>query len=197
MFLKKCDLISPPITLFFKGESSHTSIYSGILTIIAFVIVICAAIYYILELIHRKNPKAYFFTKYVQDAGTFPLNSTQMFHFIQVTNPDNNQKFPLDFQAFRIIGFDNAFADDYMNNGDIVKTKDHWIYGNCNNDSDTKGISYLITHNYYEQSACIRKYYDAVKKEYFNTGEEGFRWPILLKGCSNTERTLWNNNTKV
>ena len=46
-----------------------------------------------------------------------------MFHFIQVTNPDNNQKIPLDFQAFRIIGFDNAFADDYINNGDIEKTK--------------------------------------------------------------------------
>ena len=191
MFLKKCDFISPPITLYFKGESSHVSIYSGILSIITIIIVIIATVYYILEFIHRKSPKAYFFTRYVEDAGEFPLNSTQMFHFIQVTDPDNNQKIPLDFQAFRIIGFDDAYADDYMNDGEIAKIKDHWIYGNCNNDSDTKGISYLITHKYFEQSACIRKYYDASKRKYFNTGEEGFRWPVIKKGCSNPERTYY------
>ena len=191
MFLKKFDLISPPITLYFKGESSHVSIYSGILSIIAIIIVIISAIYYILEFIHRKSPKAYFYTRYIEDAGEFPLNSTQMFHFIQVTSQENNQKIPLDFQAFRIIGFDDAYADEYMSDGEIAKIKDHWIYGNCNNNSDTKGISYLITQNYYEQSACIRKYYDATKKKYFNTGEEGFRWPIIKKGCSNPERTYY------
>ena len=191
MFLKKCDFISPPITLYFKGESSHVSIYSGILSIITIIIVIIATVYYILEFIHRKSPKAYFFTRYVEDAGNFPLNSTQMFHFIQMTDPDNNQKIPLDFQAFRIIGFDDAYADDYMNDGEIAKIKNHWIYGNCNNDSDTKGISYLITHKYFEQSACIRKYYDASKRKYFNTGEEGFRWPVIKKGCSNPERTYY------
>ena len=191
MFLKKCDFISPPITLYFKGESSHVSIYSGILSIITIIIIIIASVYYIIEFIHRKSPKAYFFTRYVEDAGNFPLNSTQMFHFIQVTNPENNQIIPLDFQAIRIIGFDDAYADDYMNDGEIAKVKNHWIYGNCNNDSDTKGISYLIKHKYYEQSACIRKYYDAVKKKYFNTGEEGFRWPVIKKGCSNPERTYY------
>jgi hypothetical protein len=191
MFLKKCDFISPPITLFFKGESSHTSIYSGILSIIVIIIVANATIYYAYQFIQRINPKAYFFTRYVEDAGIFPLNSTQMFHFIQVTDPDNNQKIPLDFQAFRIIGFDDVYADDYMNDGEIAKIKNHWIYGNCNNDSDTKGISYLITHKNFEQSACIRKYYDASKRKYFNTGEEGFRWPVIKKGCSNPERTYY------
>jgi len=191
MILKKCDFISPKITLYFKGSNSHVSIYSGILSILVIIIVIICSIYYILEFIHKKSPKAYFFTRYIEDAGTFPLNSTQMFHFIQATNPDNNQKIPLDLQAFRIIGFDDVYADDYMNNLEIAKTKDHWIYGNCNNNSDTKGISYLITHKYYEQSACIRKYYDASKKKYFNTEEEGFRWPVIKKGCSNPERTYY------
>ena len=191
MFIKKCDFISPTITLYFKGSSSHVSIYSGILSIITIIIIIIATIYYLLEFIRRNSPKAYFFTRYVEDAGTFPLNSTQMFHFIQLTDPVSNQKIPLDFKAFRIIGFDDVYADDYMNNAEIVKTKDHWIYGNCNNDSDTNGISYLITHKYYEQSACIRKYYDASKQKYFNTEEEGFKWPVIKKGCSNTERTYY------
>ena len=191
MFLKRCDLISPKITLYFKGSSSHVSIYSGMLSILVIIIIIIASIYYILKFIHRENPKAYFFSRYVEDAGNFPLDSTKMFHFIQVTNPDNNQKIPLDFQAFRIIGFDNVYADDYMDNIEIVKTKDHWIYGNCKNNSDAKTISYLITHKYYEQSACIRKYYDASKNKYFSTEEEGFKWPVIKKGCSNPNRTYY------
>ena len=191
MFLKKCDWISPPITLYFKGENSHVSIYSGILSIIAYIIVVAATIYYALEFINRESPKAYFFTRYVEDAGTFPVNSTQMFNFIQVSNPKTNKKVPLDFQAFRIVGFDDAYSDDYMTDPSIVETKNHWVYGNCNNNSDTRGISYLINQDYYEESACIRRYYDASKKEYFNTDEEGFRWPVIIKGCSNPDRTYY------
>ena len=191
MFLKKCDWISPPITLYFKGENSHVSIYSGILSIIAYIVVVAATIYYALEFINRESPKAYFFTRYVEDAGTFPVNSTQMFNFIQVSDPKTNKKVPLDFQAFRIVGFDDAYSDDYMTDPSIVETKNHWVYGNCNNNSDTRGISYLINHDYYEESACIRRYYDASKKRYFNTDEEGFRWPVIIKGCSNPDRTYY------
>lgn len=193
MFLKKFDWISPPTTLFFKGEGSHVSIYSGLLSIVAYVIVVAATIFYALQFINRESPKAYFFTRYVDDAGTFPVNATQMFNFIQVSDPNTNEKVPLDFEAFRIVGFDDAYSDNYMTDPgpSIVKTKNHWVYGNCNNDTDTVGISYLIDQKYYEQSACIRKYFDAEKQTYFNTGEEGFRWPVILKGCSNPERTYY------
>ena len=191
MFLKKLDWISPPITLFFKGENTHVSIYSGILSIIAFTLVIISIFYYALEFIHRESPKAYFFTRYVEDAGIFPVNSSQMFHFIQVSDSQTNEKVPLDFQAFRIVGFDDVLPNDYMDNVGIVKNKNHWVYGNCNNNSDTKGISYLINQKYYEESACIRKYYDADKKRYYDTDEEGFKWPVILKGCSNPERTYY------
>ena len=191
MFIKKFDMLSPPITLYFKGESSHISIYSGILSILVYVIVVAATIYYALEFINRESPKAYFFTRYVEDAGTFPVNATQMFHFLQVSDPQTNELVPLDFAAFRIVGFDDAYSDDYMNDPSIVTRKDHWVYGNCNNNSDTEGISYLIDKNYYEQSACIRQYYKASEKKYYKTGENGFRWPVILKGCSNPDRTYY------
>ena len=191
MFIKKLDMISPPITLFFKGEGSHVSIFSGLLSLIGYVIVVVAAIYYALGFINRDSPKAYFFTRYVEDAGTFPVNATQMFHFIQVSDPSTNQKVPLDFQAFRIVGFDTIYAEDYSTNPAIIETINHWVYGNCNNSSDTKGISYLINQKYYDQSACIRKYYDAKKKKYYETGEDGFVWPVIVKGCSHPDRTYY------
>ena len=114
-----------------------------------------------------------------------------MFNFIQVSNPTTNKKVPLDFGALRIVGFDDVYAGDYKENKSLVKFKDHWIYGKCNNDTDTEGIGYLIDQDYYTESACIRKYYNKNENKYYETGEEGFRWPTLLKGCSNPDRTYY------
>ena len=40
--------------------------------------------------------------------------------------------------------------------------------------------------------ACIREYYDKDKNKYFKTGEQGFVWPVIEKGCSNPKSNkLW------
>ena len=69
MFMKKFDWLSPPITLYFKGENQHGSIFSGILSIICYILVFASGVYYALEFINRQNPKAYFFNRYIVDAG--------------------------------------------------------------------------------------------------------------------------------
>ena len=84
MFIKKFDMLSPPITLFYKGENNHSSILSAILTIIAYAIIIAAGIYYALIFINKESPTAYFFNRYVEDAGTFPINATSIFNFVQI-----------------------------------------------------------------------------------------------------------------
>ena len=191
MFIKKFDLLSPAITLFFKEEGQHSSIFSGVLSFIAYVLVSIAGVYYFLDFIHKTSPKAYFYNRYINDAGTFPVNATALFNFIQIINSNSNQAVPFDYSVFRAIGLDEVYYEDYMNDPEIISNIDHWIYGNCNNNTDTEGIGYLIDFDYFEQSACIRRYYDKEKKRYFNTGEKGFRWPIVEKGCSNPERTYF------
>ena len=191
MFIQKFDWLSPPITLYFKGEAQHRSIFSGILSICAYILVFVAIIYYCLRFFQRESPKAYFFNRYVDDAGYFPVNSTQMFNFIQINNKRDNKVIPYDQTVFRVVGIDDAFYDEYYQNPEILENKDHWIYGNCNNNTDTEGIAYLINFDYYEQSACIRTFYDHHKKQYFKTGEAGFRWPVIEKGCSNPKRTYY------
>ena len=191
MFIKKFDWLSPPITLYFKGENQHASIISAVLSIICYVLVFASGIYYALGFVNKKNPKAYFFNRYVIDAGYFPVNSSSMFNFIQICDQMTNEAIPFDFTVFRVVGFDDVYSDEYMNNPDILNNKNHWIYGNCNNNSDTEGIGYLVDFKYYEQSACIRKYYDKDKKKYYNTGDPEFKWPIIEKGCSNPDRTYY------
>ena len=60
MIFKKIDMLSPPITLFFKGDNSHSSIFSGILTIVAYIIIVIFGVYYSLILFKRKILQYFF-----------------------------------------------------------------------------------------------------------------------------------------
>ena len=63
MFLKKFDRISPLIILSFKGDNMHSSIISGILTILAYGITTVFGVIYALDFIQKKKPSAYFYTR--------------------------------------------------------------------------------------------------------------------------------------
>ena len=76
MFVKKLDYLSPRVTFYHKGLISHASILSGILSIIFYIIKIILALYYSLQLIQRKDLKAFYYNTFIEDAPTFPLNSS-------------------------------------------------------------------------------------------------------------------------
>ena len=189
MIFKNFDYLSPTITLYFKGNSIHPTRFSGILTIITYIVISAFGIFYLIEYIKKRDKKIYFFNRYVEDAGIFPLNSSSMFHFIQLVRTDNNQYEPIDFKALRIIGLEETI-DNYMNDTNIAN-KDHWIYGACNNETDTKGIGHLITNENFIYSNCIKKFYSLEDRQYYDISNKKFRWPIIKHGCSNPNRTFY------
>ena len=184
-FIKKFDFLSPPITLYFKGEDQHHSIASAILTFICYTLVLIATIYYFLGFINKDSPKAYFFTRYVEDAGNFPVNSSSMFNYIQFVDKFDSTKLGFDFSVFRAVGVNNIYYEQYMNYPEVISWVNHWIYGACNDNTDIEGIKDLIDPIVYKNAACIREYYNANEKKYYKTGENGFVWPVIEKGCSN------------
>ena len=190
-FLKKIDLISPNITLYFKGIRQHKSNPSAILAIISYLLILASAIYYSLQFFRKNSPKAYFFTRYIEDSGNFPVNASSMFNYIQFDDQYNKTKFGFDFSVLRAVGVDNIYYDQYMEDPKVIENENHWIYGPCNHDSDIKGIEDLIDYTIYNNAACIREYYDKDKNKYFKTGEQGFVWPVIEKGCSNPKRTFY------
>ena len=189
MFFKKLDMISPPITIYFKGEQSHSTIFSGILTVIIYSISLYFGILYTIQFIKHQNPQVYYFNRYIEDAGEFPVNSSQLFSFIQILDTQTNIPEEIDFDSIRIIGFE-VEINIYKENNNLMEYN-HWIYGKCNNSTDTKDIGHLIDFVHFTGSACIRKYYNKKDKKYYNTEDENFIWPNIVHGCSHPHRTFY------
>ncbi len=113
-----------------------------------------------------------------------------MFHFIQLmTTGIVNLPKAADLSSITIYEYQESI-DNLMIKNDPMQFN-HWIYGKCNSDSDTKGISYLINHNLYKEALCIRKYYDLKTDSYYETGDKNFRLPRADKGCSHPDRTFY------
>ena len=191
--IKDLDYLSPTITLYHNRQLSHSSIVSGILSAIAILFIISYSLYFFLGVITHKNPDAFYYNRFVEDAGFFPINSSSIFHFINLRDNNNNNpgEKGFDFKIFRAIGIVNIFEGVYTSMKSI-KEMDHWLYGKCNNDSDTKGISYLIDKEYFNESACIRKFYNHTEGIYYDVNEPNFRWPNLSHGNHNPDQTFYS-----
>ena len=183
MILRKIDFLSPKITLYHKGFLSHSSIISGVISVISFIIIIIFAIYYSLDLIRRQNPKVYFFNRFVEDAGLIPLNSSSLFHYISFGNVHIVRGF--DFYSFRLVGFEKYYSN-YIKDRNLSKF-DHWLYGLCNYDINVKEINDIINRENFEVSACIRKFYNSTDGKYYDIDDQNFKWPVIEHGTTNPE----------
>ena len=193
MFIKKLDLLSPKITLYYKDYDSHASMISGILNIISFFILLSFSGYFISSLIKKEEPKTIFFNNYKEDIGIYEVNSSSFFHFLSIE--EKGRKFinkGFDFSKFKIIGF-NTYFESYLYSKYRLHF-DHWIYGKCKNENYTKEIKdkNLDNYEFFGDSACISKYYSHNDKKYFNFGEIGFKWPEIAHGKNNKNNKFYN-----
>ena len=181
MILKYLDFLSPPITFYHKGYLSHPSSVSGIISIISFIIIIIFAVYFSLDIIKRKNPTTFYYNRFIEDAGTYAINSSYLFHFISLGLPATNYTDNgIDFTSFRVIGLE-SYNPPYLEDRNISKYN-HWLYGKCDKEKDINGIQNLVKYKFFEKSACIRKYFDAKDQKYYDEDHQKFRWPIISHG---------------
>ena len=191
MMLRKLDFLSPTITFYYKGFLSHSSIISGILSILSFILIIVTAGYFSLELIKKKDPKSYYFNRFTNDSGIIPINSSGLFHFISMSQDINGKiESGLDMRSFRVIGFQSFFFSYELDKN--LTNLDHWLYGFCNNETDTKGIENLIEYEFFNKFACIRKYYNSSEHKYYDTGDPKFVWPTLEHGTYHPENKIYS-----
>ena len=191
MIFKYLDFISPPITFYHKGFLSHPSIVSGIISIFSFIIIIILAVYFSLDIIKRRNPTTFYYNRFIEDAGTFAVNSSNLFHFVSLgVEPDNYTDNGVDFTSFRVIGLD-TYVTPYLEDRNL-SNYNHWLYGKCDKEKDINGIKDLVKYNFFEKSACIRKYFDAKEQKYYDISHENFRWPIISLGTYHPNYTFYS-----
>ena len=193
MILKQIDFLSPDITLFYKGSLHHSSIISGILTIVTCILIVLCSLCYVKCILNRKleSPNISTYNRFAEDAGEFPINSSSFFHFVSIVKDYHYPKCEgFDFTYFNLIGLD-TYIPDYDTDNDLTKYN-HWLYGLCNNESDTQGISYLITQPFFNYSACIKKYYNSSEKEYYDIGHPNFKWPKMAHGTFNPNKEFYS-----
>ena len=191
MFIKQLDFISPRVTFYHQGFLSHSSLFSGILSIISIIFIIIFFVYYLLIIIKKEDINAFYFNSFIDDAPTIKMNSSSFFHFINIAqNSRINFYEGIDFTTFRIIGFQRHYIN-YLNNNNL-KNIPHWLYGYCNNETDIEGIRNLITYDFFGRTACIRKYFDIKDQKYYEKGDEKFIYPQLAHGTFNENNTIYN-----
>ena len=189
MFIRQLDYLSPSITFYHKGFLSHSSIVSGIISIISFAIIICLAIYFSLDVINRQNPTTFYCSGYIEDSGIFPMNSSSLFHYISLSgSTDDYKNNGINFKDFRIIGLENEYYYYSMND---LENYNHWIYGPCDKQKNAKDIDESFLQNFFEKSACITKYFDKEKQKYFDIDDSEFRWPTMAHGASNSNSIFY------
>jgi len=148
--------------------------------------------YYLYELIVRKDLNAFYFKTFIDESGTYPINASSLFHFISIGESKNDYYWyeGVNFTKYRIIGLEN-FIINYAHDRNISHFN-HWLYGKCNNQTDTEGISHLINYKYFEKSACIKKYFDSGEQKYYDIGNPKFRWPVLSHGTFHQYNKFYN-----
>ena len=162
MFLSKFDFISPEINLFYKGKERHSSIASGILSILLFFFIIFLIIYLSIDCIGKINPTSFYFTKYIDDVSSYPLNSSSLLHYIGLYDAEGNQ-IVIDTKAINVIGVninDGIFTED----NDISKYS-IWIYESCeeNDLGNLKEIYKEKNFKNFYNSLCISMIYQIIK----------------------------------
>ena len=192
MFIKNFDFLSPQITFYYKGYLSHSSIVSGIFSIIAVILIINIAVYFSLDIIRKNNPNAYFFNTFTKDAGSFQVNQSSLFHFTSIIRYERgkliNEKF--DFTLLNIVGA-QIYISNYLQEEKNKELYPHWLYGYCDKKVNTKDLDDLINYDFFEISACIKKYYNPKNEQYYEIGEPGFVFPSIEHGAFNDLNKLY------
>ena len=212
--LRRVDYLAPSIGLYYNGSSTHYSKASELISLISGLITVLSIIYYIRPFIKKKNPSVVMNEKFLYDAGTLPINPSNIVHSLSLTKKNRYNYDPFDFTAFTVIGLEdeNNIVQFGQYSEDILDYN-HWVYGLCDANIDYKSLDDIMENYEFEDMyldideenrltmtkekikeifksiinthACIKKYYDRSQGKYFDVNERNFKWPSIKHGYLN------------
>ena len=189
MFLRKLDFISPNITLYFHRDLRHSSVVSGIISIIAALIILITSCIFIADIFSSKEPNAFYFQKHVNDTGYYEIGPKGIFHFITFGNDYQR----IDKDKIKIYGIMTR-PSSFLNEDKNMNEYDHWEYDFCTEYPEYLEIKSNSNLYYYFKSSnmnglCISAYYNSQTKSISKIGESNFKFPFLDHGASSKNLT--------
>ena len=184
------DFLSPRITLYHGGRIRHSSIFSGILTLVSYFVCIIIAIYSSLDMLKHKKPTAYFYKSFNNETGYYSLDSKGLFHFVQFMN-STHQLFQYNSKVLRIKGVREVL---YSNNPNILEDQEHWVYDSCDNSIDLGNFEDEVQHiiGSFNGGACLKYFYNPDDKKYYKLGNNNFTSPYLIHGNSRPDNLYYS-----
>ena len=177
------DFLSPPITLFFYENRSHTSKIGGFLVLTMISLSLIYIFYLVYLLLTHQKATSVFFKRYEWEAGRYSMNSSSIFHFIQIFSPENGGYF--DEYNPRYLHTYLTYVHSNFKDSDLG-LYDHWVFDRCRNGIDNKDIDPSLLENVdnFTNSVCIRYYFDSKTRQYFPLGSKEFAWPYMEHGTA-------------
>ena len=192
MFLKNFDFLSLPLTLHYNGCRSHSSIISGILTIITYSFCLLFALYLSKDYLFKINPTSFTYNRVISDVGIFLLNKNSLFHYININN-NPNYNLSNYHEIFEIYGLQDVNNNIYINDP-YRENYDHYIYAPCINlKLDYKSIHLSDPHyiNLLNTGFCINSFYNKTTNKKILITDSNFIPPNLAHGASNPNGTFY------
>ena len=192
MFLKNFDFLSLPLTLHYNSCRSHSSIISGILTIITYSFCLLFALYLSKDYLFKINPTSFTYNRVISDVGIFLLNTDSLFHYININN-NPNYNLSNYHEIFEIYGLQDVNNNIYINNP-YRENYDHYIYAPCINlKLDYKSIHLSDPHyiNLFKTGFCINSFYNKTTNKKILITDSNFIPPNLAHGASNQNGTFY------
>ena len=190
MFFKQFDLISPDITLYFKGQEKHSSIVSGIISLLIIILGSSLGIIVAGDFFLKKNPTTFQNEKTVLDSGILYLSHNYFIHLLELEESINKINYFYDNKLLTIIGIESNKSISYS----LLRIEeiDHWIYERCDeydfsNKYFFKNIEILNYSNY----ICIKKLFNATLNKTFNQNDNQFRYPQIKHGEENELNSMY------
>jgi hypothetical protein len=187
MSLSSIDLLSPKITLFYRGNNSHISQLGGLLSTIFLITLIIFSINFFFQIIDPQINSVFSYEQYLGDLKyNQSIDYSGINHFIQIYSDSSKSWFgDLDDKNIIIYGINKKnkiyYNDDEKTNIDLYKTE-HWVYNKCEDIIDINqnlfsDISKIIKD--YSKSICLRYYFNPEKQKYYQIGSGGYIPPAL------------------
>ena len=67
----------------------------------------------------------------------------------------------------------------------------HWIYGKCDNEINMKEIDLVLKNEAYNNSACLKQFYNPTNGKYYNISDDNFEWPNIQHGASHSNYSYY------